>query len=167
MFRKFTKLYMVFLLILIVIGGVGIFLSDKPDEDDLASLEEQAAKKTPGYATMTSLAQIAEKHLLEDSILDIQVSPNGNREDALLQLQTTEFLTEDTLLKNTFNMLQDVQKVDTLNTFTIAWFMQEESENVEVLTLTIDRKTLDQLHTVRYNDLPEIASSYEKHETLQ
>lgn len=167
MFRKFTKLYMVFLLILIIIGGIGIFLSDKPSEKDLESLEEQAAKKTPGYATMTQLAQIAEKHQMENSVLDIQVSPIDNREDALVELQATENMTEDMLLQNTFNMLQDIEKIHTLDTFTITWFMLQDNINVKVLTLTLKRKALDQLHTIAYNELPEIASTYEKQEPLQ
>lgn len=166
MFRKFTKLYIVFLAGLIVIGGVSIFLSGKPSEEELAGLEEQTAKKTPGYATMTSLSQIAEKHLMDDAVLDIQVSPNDNQEEALLQLQTTEFATEDALLKNTFNILQDVQKLESLNTFTISWFRLQESKNTEVLSLTLTREALDQVHTIRYSELPAIASVYEKHEIL-
>lgn len=142
-------------------------LSDKPSEEELASLEEQAAKKTPGYATMTSIAEIAEKHLMENSILDIQVSPKEKGEDALLQLQTTEFLTEDTLLKNTFNMLQDIQKIHTLDTFTITWFMLVENENEEVLTLSFKREQLDRVQTIYYADLPTIASKYKKHPLLQ
>lgn len=167
MFRKFTKLYMAFLLILIIIGGISMVLSDKPSEEELASLEEQAAKKTPGYTTMTSLAEIAEKHLMENSLLDIQVSPKAKGEDALLQLQTTEFLTEDTLLKNTFNLLQDVQKIQTLDTFTISWFMLLENENVEVLTLSFEREQLDRIQGIYYADLPTIASTYKKHTQIQ
>lgn len=167
MFRKFTKLYMVFLVGLIILGGVSIFLSGKPSEEERASLEEKAAQKTPGYATMTSLADIAGKHLEEDAILDIQVSPDEMREDALLQLQTTESATEDTLLKDTYDLLQDVQKIGSIETFTISWFMQLEDQNAEVLSLTLKKEELDELHTIRYSELPSITSKYVEHKALQ
>lgn len=167
MYRKFTKLYMFLLLALIVIGGIGIFLSKEPSEEELAGLEEEAANKTPGYATMTSLSQIVEKHMLENPVLDIQVSPQGDQEEALLLLQTTEFSTEDSLLKNTFNMLQDIQHIETLDSFTITWCTLIEEESVEVLTLAFDRKGLDQIQAVNYAELPAVAIDYYKHETLQ
>ena len=167
MFRKFTKLYMFLLLALIVIGGIGIFLSKEPSEEELAGLEEEAANKTPGYATMTSLSKIVEKHMLENPVLDIQVSPQGDQEEALLLLQTTEFSTEDSLLKNTFNMLQDIQHIETLDSFTITWCTLIEEENVEMLTLDFDREGLDRIQAVNYTELPSIAVDYYKHESLQ
>lgn len=165
MFRKFTKLYIVFLAGLIMIGGVSIFLSGKPGEEKLEKLEEQAAQKTPGYETMTSLAHIVEKQLGEDAVLDIQVSPN-DKQEALLQLQSAESANENTLLEATCSILLDVQKLGSLDTITISWFMMQESENVEVLTLALTKEALDQVHMIPYSELPDIASVYEKRETL-
>ena len=167
MFRKFTKLYMVLLLGLIVIGGVMFFISDAPSEEQQQKSEELAMQKTPGYATMTAVAQIANTHLLENAILDIQVTPKDEQEDVLLQLQTTEFLTEDILLKNTYNLLQDIRQIETLDTFTVAWFALINSENTEVLTLTFDHQALQQAATVSYNELPSIVTDYKKHESLK
>ena len=158
---------MFLLLALIVIGGIGIFLSKEPSEEELAGLEEEAANKTPGYATMMSLSKIVEKHMLENPVLDIQVSPQGDREEALLLLQTTEFSTEDSLLKNTFNMLQDIQHIEILDSFTITWCTLIEEENVEMLTLAFDREGLDRIQAVNYTELPTIAVDYYKHESLQ
>ena len=166
MFRKFTKLYMVLLLGLIVIGGVTFFISVEPSEDQEIKSEEMAMQKTPGYETMTAVAQIANTHLLENAILNIQVTPKDDKEDVLLQLQTTEFLTEDILLKNTYNLLQDIRKIETIDTFTVAWFALINSENTEVLTLTFNRQALEQAAKISYNELPSIVTDYRKHESL-
>ncbi len=37
-----------------------------------------AMQKTPGYETMTAVAQIANTHLLENAILNIQVTPKDD-----------------------------------------------------------------------------------------
>ena len=166
MFRKFTNLYMVLLLGLIVIGGVTFFISVEPSEDQEIKSEEKKKKKTPGYETMTAVTQIADTHLLENAILNIQVTPKDDYEDVLLQLQTTEFLTEDILLKNTYNLLQDIREIETIDTFTVAWFMLIKSENTEVLTLTFNRQALQQAAKISYNELPSIVTDYKKHESL-
>ena len=166
MFRKFTKLYIVLLLGLIVIGSIIFFTSDAPSEEQQQQSEELAMQKTPGYATMTAVAQIANTHLLENAILDIQVTPKDEQEDVLLQLQTTEFLTEDILLKNIYNLLQDIRQIETLHTFTVAWFALIASENTEVLTMKFDRQALQQAATVSYSELPNIVTDYKKHDSL-
>ncbi len=167
MYRKFTKFYMVLLLALIVIGGAGIFLSKEPSEEELAGLEEETADKTPGYATLTVLSQIVEENMPEAPVLDIQVSPQGEQEEALLLLQATEFSTEDALLQNTFNLLQDIRQIDTLRSFTITWCTLKEEENEEVLTLTFNREGLDRIQAIDYTELPSIAADYYKHDSLQ
>ncbi len=84
----------------------------------------------------------------------------------MLQLQTTEFLTEDILLKNTYNLLQDIRQIETIDTFTVAWFALINSENTEVLTMTFDRQALQQAATISYKELPSIVTDYKKHESL-
>ncbi|MFF5996948.1 hypothetical protein AAGS61_19740 [Lysinibacillus sp. KU-BSD001] len=167
MFRKFTKLYMVLLFFLIIVGGINIFMVDEPSDQQQNQLENKVTQTTPGYSTMTTIAQISTTHLLENAILDIQVTPTDDKEDVLLQLQTSEFLTEDMLLKNTYNMLQDIQKIETIDTFTFAWYMLIKSENTEVLALTLDREGLNKVVTTSYQALPTIATDYKKHEVLQ
>lgn len=166
MFRKFTKLYIVLLLGFIVIGGVTFFISGEPSEEQQQKSEEITEQKTPGNATMVAVAQIANTHLLENAILDIQVTPKDEKESVLLQLQTTEFLTEDMLLKNTYNLLQDIRELETIDTFTVAWFMLINSENTEALTLSFDRQALEQTANVPYTELPSIATDYIKHASL-
>ena len=157
---------MVLLLCLIVIGSVTFFISDAPSEEQQQKSEEMVMQKTPGYETMTAVAQITNTHLLENAILNIQVTPKDEKEDVLLQLQTTEFLTEDTLLKNTYNLLQDIRQIETIDTFTVAWFALIASENTEVLTLTFNRQALQQVATISYKELPSIVTDYKKHESL-
>ena len=160
MSRKFTKLYIVLLFALIVIGSVTFFISNTPSEEQLQQAEEVAKEKTPGYETMTTVAQIANTHLLENAILNIQVTPKEQKEVVLLQLQTTEFVTEDMLLKNTYNLLQDIQQIKTLDTLTVAWFAVINSENTEVLTMTFNDEALQQVATISYKDLPSIVTDY-------
>lgn len=166
MSRKFTKLYIILLLALIGIGSVTFFISNTPSEEQLQQSEEMAKQKTPGYETMTTVAQTANTHLLENAILNIQVTPKDSKEDVLLQLQTTEFLTEDMLLKNTYNLLQDIRQIKTLDTFTVAWFAVINSENTEVLTMTFDHQALQQVATISYKALPSIVTDYQKHASL-
>ena len=166
MFRKFNKLYMVLLLSLIVIGVVAIFILDVPSEEQLQQSEEMAKQTTPGYETMTAVAQIANTHLLENAILNIQVTPKDDNEEVLLQLQTPEFSTEDMLLKNTYKLLQDILKIETIDTFTVTWFMLIKTKNTEVLTLKFDRQALEQSAKIPYNELPNIVTDYKKHESL-
>ena len=52
MFRKFTNLYMVLLLGLIVIGGVTFFISNAPSEEQQQKSEEMAMQKTPSILIM-------------------------------------------------------------------------------------------------------------------
>ena len=167
MFRKFTKLYIVLLLALIAIGSVTFFISNTPSEEQLQQSEEIAKQKTPGSETMTTVAQIANTHLLENAILNIQVTPKDQKEDVLLQLQTTEFLTEDMLLKNTYNLLQDIRQIETLDTFTVAWFAVINSENTEILTMTFNHQALQQAATISYKSLPSIVTDYQKHTSLK
>ena len=166
MSRKFTKLYIVLLLAFIGIGSVAFFISKTPSEEQLQQVEEMAKEKTPGYETMTTVAQIANTHLLENAILNIQVTPKESQEDVLLQLQTTEFLTEDMLLKNTYNLLQDIRQIETIGTFTIAWFAVINNENTEVLTMTFDHQALQQAATISYKELPNIVTGYQKYASL-
>ena len=166
MSRKFTKLYIVLLLALIGIGSATFFRSNTPSEEQLQQAEEMAKEKTPGYETMTTVAQIANTHLLENAILNIQVTPKDRKEDVLLQLQTTEFLTEDMLLKNTYNLLQDIRQIETIGTFTIAWFAVINGENMEVLTMTFNDEALQQAATISYKELPNIVTDYQKHTSL-
>ena len=167
MFRKFTNFYIMLLVGLIVIGVETFFISDPPSEEQQQKSEEIAMQKTPGYETMSDVTQIANMKLLEDAILNIQVTPKDGKEDVLLQLQTTEFLTEDMLLKNTYNLLQDIREIETIHTFTVAWFMLIKSENTEILTLTFDRQALEQTATISYDELPNITTDYIKHESLK
>ena len=166
MFRKLTNLYMVLLLGLIVIGGVTFFISGTPSKEQQQKSEELTMQKTPGYETMMNVAHIANTHLLENAILDIQVTPMDDKEDVLLQLQTTEFLTEDILLKNTYNLLHDIREIETIDQFTIAWLALINGENTEVLTMTFNQQALQQATTVSYTELPNIVTNYRKHESL-
>ena len=163
---KFNKTYIILLLALIVIGLVAFFLLDAPSEEQPQQREEIAEQTPPGYETMVSVAQITNTHLLENAILNIQVTPKDAQEDVSLQLQTTEFVTEDTLLKNTYNLLQDIRQIETLATFTIAWFAVINGENTDVLTMTFDDEALQQFTTISYNELRNIATSYVKSDSL-
>ena len=158
---------MVLLLGLIVIGSVTFFRSGTLSEEQQQKSEELTIQKTPGYETMMNVAEIANTHLFENAILDIQVTPMDGKEDVLLQLQTTEFLTEDILLKNTYNLLHDIREIETIDSFTIAWFALINGENTEVLTMIFNEQALQQATTVSYTELPNIVTDYKKHTSLK
>ena len=166
MFRKFTNFYIVLLVGLIIIGSITIFISGAPSEEQQQKAEELTIQKTPGYKTMVTVTQIANSHNSEHAILDIQVTPKGDHEKVLLQLQASEFSTEDILLENTYNLLQDIHEIETIDMFTISWFMLIKNENTEVLTMTFNHEALKQVTTVSYNELPNIMTDYKKHELL-
>lgn len=164
MFRKFTKLYMVFILLLIIFGLGSVFISGEPSEKQL---EDEAWSKAPGYETMTAVSEIVIDQYEENALLDIQVTPIEKNEEVLLKLQGDKQYAEDELLMDSYHLLIKLAKIEPIESLTISWFMLVENENVEALTMTFDRKTLNTLSSLTYEQLPSVALNYTKHEKLR
>lgn len=163
--RKFTNIYMLIITLLIIFGVIGVLFVGEPNAPEEVS--QTTINNTPGYSTMVSVAEIAGHQLLENAILDIQVTPKETAQDVTIDLQSSEFMTEDTLLKDSYNILQDMGKIEDISTVTLIWHMLVKNDNTVVLTIKFTKEGLQQLQTDSYTVLPKIASTYEKHESLK
>ena len=163
--RKFTNIYMLIIALLIVFGVIGVLFIGEPNAPEEVS--QTMINKTPGYSTMVSVADIVSHQLLEDAILDIQVTPKETAQDITLKLQSNEFMTEDTLLKDSFNILQDMVNIEDISSVTLIWHMLVKNDNTVVLTMTFTKDGIQQLQTKAYTALPLLATTYEKHESLK
>ena len=163
--RKFTNIYMLIIAILIIFGGIGVLFFGEPNA--LEEVSQTTINKTPGYSTMVSVAEIVSDQLLENDILDIQVTPKKTAQDITLKLQSSEFMTEDTLMKDSYNILQDMVNIGSISTVTLKWHMLVKNDNTVVLTMTFTEDGLQQLQTKAYTALPFLATTYIKHESLK
>lgn len=163
--RKFTKVYMIILVIFICFGVIGIIFTDEPN--DTAEIDQATIDKTPGYETMTAVANIASEQLRENALLDIEVSPQAMNQEVVVHLQSNEFMTEDTLLQDSYRLLEEFQKLEDVATFKIIWYMLISDANTEVLSLAFSHDSLEDLATLSYKEIKSLATSYETHDVLQ
>ncbi|WP_332649633.1 hypothetical protein [Lysinibacillus sp. 54212] len=161
--RQFTKLYMVFILLLIILGIAGFFIAGEPDQKQL---EEEALNKAPGYETMTTVSEIVSKQQQDNALLDIIVTPKDENEEVLIQLHGHEQSLEKDLLLDSYHLLIELSAIKPINSLTISWFMLINNENVEALTMTFDRTALNTIDSHTFEELPTVASKYQKHEAL-
>lgn len=163
--QKFVKFYIILIAIFIGLGllGFSITKDDKTPEE----LEAKTIKQTPGYATMIEISEMTKEQQLQDAVLDIQVQPDQNKDIALVKLQSSEFMSSDILLKDSYNMLQNIAQSKQIAEITFVWYQVIQNKNTEVLTMTFDRTALDQINNVSYTDLSSIATDFEQHSELQ
>ncbi len=162
--KKFTFSYVLILAIFVIVGIVMVITTNK-DEGTIEP-DNELINKTPGYSTMIKVSELVSAQQLEKSLLNIEVSPMGNTEDIVLEIQGNDFVNEDTLLKDSYNILTGAFDIQTLNTFTIVWYAKITPDNPEVLRVTMTKDTIEQLKQKSYLVLPELAEFYEKHSTL-
>ncbi|MEK4228528.1 hypothetical protein [Solibacillus sp. FSL H8-0538] len=162
--KNFKRLFIFIFILLICLGIISLTFTSEPNTPE--EIGQTTVDKTPSYGTMVAVTEIANNQLLENAILDLQVSQQEKEQDVVLHLQSSEFMDEDTLLKDTYNMLQQIKTLEAVATFTFVWHMLVRNDNIEVLTLTFSRDTLQQLPTISYRELASIASYYHKHESL-
>ena len=161
--KKFTFSYMLILAIF-VIAGIVMVITNK-DEGTIEPSDE-LINKTPGYSTMIKVSELVSAQQLEKSLLNIEVLPTGETEDIVLEIQGNDFVNEETLLKDSYNIFAGAVDIQELNTFTIVWYAKLTPDNPEVLRITMTKDTIAQLKQNSYLILPELAELYEKHSTL-
>lgn len=161
--KKFTFSYMLILAIF-VIAGIVMVITNK-DEGTIEPSDE-LINKTPGYSTMIKVSELVSAQQLEKSLLNIEVLPTGETEDIVLEIQGNDFVNEETLLKDSYNIFAGAVDIQKLNTFTIVWYAKLTPDNPEVLRITMTKDTIAQLKQNSYLILPELAELYEKHSTL-
>lgn len=117
--------------------------------------------------TMNALSQIVREQFVENIILDMEISSMDDKQKIVLSLQGTEFIDETTLLKDSYNLLKEMQQLHALQEVTLKWFMNIDSKNTEAFTLTFDAKTVQNMHKLSYKDLPSTAKQYVKHDNVK
>ena len=113
--KKFTFSYMLILAIF-VIAGIVMVITNK-DEGTIEPSDE-LINKTPGYSTMIKVSELVSAQQLEKSLLNIEVLPTGETEDIVLEIQGNDFVNEETLLKDSYNIFAGAVDIQELNTFT-------------------------------------------------
>ena len=117
--------------------------------------------------TMNAIAQIVLQQFIENIMLNMEIDVVDDVQNIEISLQASEFIDEDTLLKDSYNLLQEIKDVDRVNDVTLKWFMNVRSKNTEALTLTFDAKTVQSIDEHSYQQLPTAAASYWKHDNVR
>ncbi|MEC1178778.1 hypothetical protein P9B03_09815 [Metasolibacillus meyeri] len=159
--KKFVNIYLFLLVVFIIVGISGFSFSKNENPEQV--VEELALENTPGYATMRTIEEMTKDQQLENAILDIQVTPKPDGETVMLEMQSSEFMSLDTLLKDSYNMLVKIADESQIAEFTFIWQQPVKNKNQIALSMTFDRAGLDQLSTVTHNNLASIAKNYEQH----
>ena len=164
--KKFTFGYMILLAFFVVIGiGMILFYSNDDSEN---KIDEDTINKTPGLNTMLTVSDMVSAQQLEADLINVEVKPTSNKlENIVLELQGNNFVTEDLLLKDSYNLFVDARKVSTLQNFTIIWYSNIATDNGAVLTITLSKEQCEQLASLAYTDISKIASSYTKDNALK
>lgn len=116
--------------------------------------------------TTIAITDIILNQLLENVILNIDFIHHKGQQDVSLYLQGREFVSEDTLLKDSYNILKEISKNETIRDFTFKWYMLVNNKNTEILTLSFSQNTIAQVNSLSYKQLKQLATQYEKHEAL-
>lgn len=162
--RTFTLGYMALLIIFII---VGIFMIIFSSNEGAPEIDESQIAKTPGLDTMLQVKEILTKQQLESTLINIEVTPVQNGQSVVIELQGNEFVTEDILLKDSYNIFSSTVSIDELSDGVLSWYKKLDGQNVNVLTIQMTKSQMEQVKTSAYTDIPSIATSYFKHDQLK
>lgn len=155
--KKFSMIYTGILALFIVVG-IGMIIFSEKDGDSI-QINEKQKKNTPGLNTMLEIQQIIENQQLEQYLLNIEVSNENKFHSVLIELQGNDFTTEDTLLKDAYNIFLDASSIYQLSQIEMIW---HDAKNEVVLSLTLTKEDMEQLASKSYADLPTIATKFER-----
>ena len=159
--RKFTLGYMALLIVFII---VGIFMVLFSSNNETPEIDESLIKKTPGLGTMLQIKEILIQRQLDSSIIDIEVSPDQN---VIIELQGNDFVSEDMLLKDSYNIFTSSASVNEMKESILTWYSKIDGQNVNVLTINMTKSQRELLKSSPYTDIPTIAAQYMKHDQLK
>ena len=159
--RKFTLGYMALLIVFII---VGIFMVLFSSNNETPEIDESLIKKTPGLGTMLQIKEILTQQQLDSSIINIEVSPDQN---VIIELQGNDFVSEDMLLKDSYNIFTSSTSVNEMKESILKWYAKIDGQNVNVLTLKMTKSQMELLKSSPYTDVPTIAAHYKKHDQLK
>lgn len=159
--RKFTLGYMAFLIVFII---VGIFMILFSSNNETPEIDESLIKKTPGLGTMLEIKEILTQQQLDSSLINIEVSPDQN---VVIELQGNDFVSEDMLLKDSYNIFTSSTSVNEMKESILTWYAKIDGQNVNVLTINMTKSQRELLKSSPYTDIPTIAAHYMKHDQLK
>jgi len=162
--RTFTLGYMALLIIFIIFG---IFMIIFSSNEGTPEIDESQIAKTPGLDTMLQVKEILTEQQLESTLINIEVTPVQNGQSVVIELQGNEFVTEDILLKDSYNILSSTVSLDELSDGVLSWYKKLDGQNVNVLTIQMTKSQMEQVKTSAYTDIPSIATTYFKHDQLK
>ena len=157
--------------VILFVGVVSVqFMLSSNETADQQKIEQPKAAIPPEQLkieTMNAIAQIVLQQFIENIMLNMEIDVVDDVQNIEISLQASEFIDEDTLLKDSYNLLQEIKDVDRVNDVTLKWFMNVRSKNTEALTLTFDAKTVQSIDEHSYKQLPTTAASYWKHDNVR
>ena len=159
--RKFTLGYMALLIVFII---VGIFMVLFSSNNETPEIDESLIKKTPGLGAMLQIKEILTQQQLDSSIINIEVSPDQN---VIIELQGNDFVSEDMLLKDSYNIFTSSTSVNEMKESILKWYAKIDGQNVNVLTIKMTKSQMELLKSSPYTDVPTIAAHYKKHDQLK
>ena len=162
--RKFTIGYMG-LLILFIIGGILMIIFSS--NEGTPEIDEAQITKTPGLKTMLQVKEVLTQQQLDSALINIEVNPSRNGDSVFVELQGNEFVSEDVLLKDSYNIFSSTASIYNLNEGELIWYSKVDGQNVRVLTIQMTKLQMEQLKTSPYTEIPLLAASYVKHEQLK
>lgn len=159
-----------FVALILFVGVVSAQFMIKSNETTDPQKIEQSKAVPPEQLkieTMNTIAQIVLQQFIENIMLNMEIDVVDDVQNIEISLQASEFIDEDTLLKDSYNLLKEIKKVERVNDVTLKWFMNVRSKNTEALTLTFDAKTVQSIDEHSYQNLPTAAASYWKHDNVR
>jgi|GEM_PF-6158532 len=156
------------LLIFVCAVSVQYIIKMKNSDQEETILEAKASMTQEQLKTHTMLllTEIVLKQFVENIMLNIEIIPVDEKQNVVVSLQASEFLSETTLLKDSYNLLKEIQNVEEINDITLKWFMPVKNKNTEILTITFDDEALVDFDEISYKDIPHASTHYIKHEPL-
>ncbi|MEK4629772.1 MAG: hypothetical protein ABS944_00005 [Solibacillus sp.] len=164
--NKLLKVLLILFTIFISIVSVQFIIKTINSNEKKEIKETHMTSEQMEVQTMTTISDIVLNQLLENVILNIDLSQNKKGFDVVLYLQANEFISEDTLLKDSYNLLIPIQQVKTIHDFTIKWHMLVKNKNTEVLILSFNEDTIATIEKYSYMDLTQLATTYVRHKSL-
>ncbi len=167
--NKLLKIILVVLILLMAVGASFYYVktSDSAEQKKIDKAQAQLTPEKMKVQTITEVSEIVVSQLIENVILHTEIIPTQESQNVVLSLQASEFQTEETLLKDSYNIVKELYRVPNIENFTLKWFMPVKNKNTEMLTLTFDQQTLSTMKNYTYIDLKQLATAYEKNEQFK
>lgn len=143
-----------------------IKMKNSDQEETIIEAKASMTQEQLKTHTMLMLTEIVLKQCVENLMLNIEIIPVDDKQSVIVSLQASEFLSETTLLKDSYNLLKEIQHVEEINNITLKWFIPVKNKNTEILTVTFDDEALIAFNEISYKDIPKSATQYIKHEHM-